>query len=263
LLSAAAWQSDRIVAPMEPGYAAFAGAFGGWTAAGAVLAAQHIAAPEFQPLSLSIEFLKGIGPGEVAWLPQEIRRTRSVQYLRVQTRQADADVATASLVFALRRHTDRIANVAAPRCAVPEALPRLALERVPVTWPERFDLRLAEGQLLQASTAMRSCQWTRFLDAQPLSHARLAALADATFPRIFFHYEQVARISTVTMSVHFHALTSEIERSGKDFVMLEAGSQAAQHGFFDQWVRIWSRAGELLATSTQLVWFDVPAKAGE
>ena len=42
-----------------------------------------------------------------------------------------------------------------------------------------------------------------------------------------------------------------------DFVLVEAAGQIARHGFFDQQVRIWSGAGSLLATSTQLARYDV------
>jgi acyl-CoA thioesterase len=108
---------------------------------------------------------------------------------------------------------------------------------------------------------MRSLVWTRFRDEQPLNAARLIALADASFPRIYYHYDAVVPISTVTISVHIHASVQAIEAISADFLLLEASSNGAQAGFFDQQVRLWSRNGDLLATSTQLVWFGVKSAA--
>jgi len=45
-----------LSAPMEPGFAAFKGAFGGWTAAHALLAAKRECSVGMQPISQSIDF---------------------------------------------------------------------------------------------------------------------------------------------------------------------------------------------------------------
>ena len=144
-----------------------------------------------------------------------------------------------------------------PRCAPPESLQTIAIDGGPVTWIKQYDMRPALGNLRQRSPQMRSLTWVRLSNDRNLSFVTLTALSDASFPRIFYHYDAPSPIATVTMSVHFHAAAADLAAIGGDFVLIEASNQLARDGFFDQHVRVWSRGGDLLATSTQLVWFDV------
>jgi acyl-CoA thioesterase len=264
MLEKITWQEApcELRAPMEPGFAAMKGAFGGWTAAHALLAAQRLlrhASPEelLTPLSLNTEFTKGIGEGVVAARPSLTSATRSTQFISVQTWHEDSLCALTSIVLARRRSTDRVESITMPTAAAPETLPVLPPLPIAVTWIERFDMRPVSGQLTRQAPAMRSLMWSRLKGEAPLGYDTLAALADANFPRIFYHYATPSPIATISMSVHFHASTQDLATVGTDFVLLEASNQIARDGFFDQQVRIWSRAGVLLATSTQLVWFDV------
>jgi acyl-CoA thioesterase len=251
-----------VEAPMEPGWAAFRGAFGGWTAAHALLAARRLA-PGLPPASLSIDYLTGIGPGMVRSSASLAHQTRSTRFVQVTTSQEDTPRALASVVLAARRPTARVEAVPPPDCAPPEALPRLQLGDSPVTWAERFDLRIAEGRLLQPNRRMRSRTWTRLEDSSPDPYATVAVLADASLPRIFFHFDRIVPIATVTMSVHFHATGDELAGALAGAVLLDASAQAAWDGFYDQQVRAWSREGALLATSTQLVRYDLPPPAAD
>ncbi len=257
----------ELRAPMEPGFAVFKGAFGGWTAALSLLAAQRLSARHsgdaaLTPLSLNIEYIKGFGEGSVAARPSVESASRSTHFMRVQTWHADALCAVSSVVLSRRRATARVESASMPPAAAPESLPSLASMpkpatwTTPVTWIERFDMRPVSGTLFQPAPAMGSLMWSRAANGRSLDHAGLAALADANFPRIFYHYGAPSPIATVTMSVHFHALAHDLEAVGSDFVLMQAHNSVARDGFFDQQVRIWSRAGVLLASSSQLVWFD-------
>lgn len=252
--------NGQLQAPMEPGYAAFKGAFGGWTAAHALLAAQSQVSVELQPAALSIDFLGAVGPGQVTSTPTLGQATRSAHFVSVQTAQLATPRANTSVLLALRRPTERIDAVTMPACPPAADLPRWTIDTGPNTWVQRFEMRCAHGRLLTPNVGLRSLTWTRLDDTSPSHHATVAAMADASFPRIYFHFAQVTPIATVTMSVHFHADEAELADALSDFVLVEASGHAARHGFFDQHVRIWSGAGALLATSTQLARYDLGAR---
>jgi acyl-CoA thioesterase len=252
------WADDgSLSAPMEPAFAAFRGAFGGWTAAHAVLAAARQSQPGMEPVSLSIDFLQGIEPGMVTSVAQAIHQTRSTSFMSVNTLQGGKLCAHSSVVMSKRRDTARAEGVQMPQCTAPEDTPALRIDPGPNTWVSSLDMRCAQGKLLHANPMMRSLTWTRMQDAPANPHATLAALADASIPRIFYHFNEVSPIATITMSVHFHCSATDMAQQLEDFVLIEASGQVAAEGFFDQQVRIWSRSGRLLGTSTQLVRYDI------
>ncbi|HPF25210.1 MAG TPA: thioesterase family protein [Steroidobacteraceae bacterium] len=257
------WLNDTtLVAAMDPAIAAFSGAFGGWVAAHALLAAERVVNdPDALPLSVNIDFLRGVVEGDVVSTGELVHSTRSLRFVQVATAQADGDCARTTAIFARRRHTDDVTSVAMPTCAAPESLEPIDASVVPVTWINSFDLRFASRAPGERSPAMRSLTWTRLKTERALDYAALLAIADTPLPRIFMHYAAQSKISTVTMSVHFHADRADLARIRHEFVLVEASNQAARHGYYDQLTRIWSRAGRLLATSSQLVWFNVPPGA--
>ena len=257
------WLNETtLVAAMDPAVAAFSGAFGGWVAAHALLAAQKAANdPEALPLSLSIDFLRAIGPGDVVSTGELVHSTRSLRFVQVATAQTEGDCAHTSAIFARRRATDDIASATMPACAPPEDLQPIPRDVAPVTWSGSFDLRRAAGGVGERSTGMRSLTWTRFKDERALDYAGLLAIADTPLPRISMHYAELSKISTITMSVHFHADEADLARVRQDFVLVEASNQSARNGYYDQLTRVWSRSRRLLVSSTQMVWFNVPPGA--
>lgn len=252
---------DTLIAPMDPSIAAYTGAFGGWVAAHALLAAVRVAAdPEADPLSVSIDFLRGIGPGEVASRAETLHATRSLRFLRVTTSQGTEQAAVSSVILARRRPTDIIDSVVSPKCALPESLQPVPTQGLPVTWVQQFDLRFAHGGPGTRSPEMRTLVWVRLRDRASLDYTRLIAIADTPLPRIFTHYGELSKISTVSLAAQFLANAAEVAALGNDFVLTEAWCTAARHGYYDQQTRVWSRAGQLLVSSSQVVWFNVAAK---
>ncbi len=267
--------------PTEAGYGTFLGAFGGWTCAAGVMAATELvnttAGTGREPLALTINFAGPVRDGLVALDPVIAAGTKSTSHVSLtvwsetladpsDTRdtnvRAPMPSATMSLVFAKRRAGDRIDVVPMPQAPAPDSVARANFANKQVSWPSQYDHRMVLGQPFKANAGMRSLTWTRNIDLAPLTFARLAAMADASLPRILFHYPAVSPISTVTMTVQFHCDAAELAAVGDDFVLVDAQAQAARHGHFDQHVRMFSRAGQLLATSTQLVWFDVQPALG-
>lgn len=252
-------QGVSLTAAMQPEYAAYAGAFGGWTAAQAMLASQQLAREGEEPIALTIDFQKAIGAGDAMAQASVINASKSTQFMRVETTQEDTLRTSASIIWSRRRETDRVSAIVFPDVRAAQDLQSLAVPSPENTWLQQFDMRHAHGMLFKRSEQMRSLIWTRFRDDQPLSVPRLTALADASVPRILYHYASPAPISTVTMTVYFHATAQEIEAIGNDFVLIDASASQAGGGYFDQQVKIWSQGGKLLATSSQLVWFNVQA----
>ncbi len=257
------WRApNQVVAPMDPQIAAFTGAFGGWVAAHALTAAARMVDDEAaDPLSMSIDFLRGIGPGEVVSSANLTHASRSVRFVRVTTTHDGVPAADSSVILARRRPTDSLTPAKCPPCAAPESLQPAPAAGLPVTWIRQFDLRFASGYPGERNADLRSLVWVRLHERRPLDFARLVAIADTPLPRIFLHYGAASRISTVTLAMQFHANRTDLAAVGDDFVLTESWCNAARHGYFDQQTRLWARSGELLGVSSQIVWFQVGGEA--
>ncbi len=253
--------ANSVVADMEPVYSVFKGAFGGWTAAHAYEAGQLLKAPDAEPISLTIDFIKGIPPGSVRSIAHPLSVGKSAQFIRVETFSGEVLVANTSVVFAKRRQTPLIESVEKPLCREPESIGEFVFPANElVGWPTQFHMRFVHGNLMQRSPELRSQVWIKFKDPQrPFDFQCLTALMDANFPRIFFYFNQTSPIATVSMTVQFHADAAELAQINHDFVLMDAHGSRASHGFFDQTVRMWSRNGKLLASSVQMVRYSESA----
>jgi len=60
---------------------------------------------------------------------------------------------------------------------------------------------------------------------------------------------------TVSMTVYFHAGGAQLAAVGTGWLKGQASAQAFRNGFFDQTAQVWSEAGQLLATTHQVVYF--------
>jgi acyl-CoA thioesterase len=262
LLKEFVWRDGALIAPMDPAIAAYTGAFGGWVAAHALLAATRSADDsEADPLSVSIDFLRGIGPGDVESRGETISSTRSLRFVRVLTTQGGELCAGSSIVLARRRPTDTLSPVAMPECAPPESLNPVPTTGLPVTWVSQYDLRFASGAPDRRQPELRTLVWVKQRDASALDYASLVAIADTPLPRVFMQYGTLSKITTVSMSVSFSANRDDLAAVTNSPVLVESWCTSGRHGYYDQQTRIWSRAGVLLATSSQIVWFNVSSGA--
>jgi acyl-CoA thioesterase len=251
------WQENTLIADHDPRYGVFSGTFGGWTAAHALIAAQKLAPPEQTPITLTVDFLKGIGPGSVQSAPQVRTQTKSTSFIDITTSQNDIACAHTSVITNRRRVTDSIAALAPPAVAFPESISASDFSHPIATWIDQYEMRFVKGTPLTRTPQMRSLAWMRESPVRAWTWAALAALADANLPRIFFHYDALTPIATVTMSVHFHIDAAALAALADDFLLVDASSAIAHAGLFDQTVRVWSRAGALVLSSTQIAVFNV------
>jgi acyl-CoA thioesterase len=101
----------------------------------------------------------------------------------------------------------------------------------------------------------RTQLWLRDNPPRPLDFASLTALADVFFPRIWRRRATLVPIGTVSMTVYFHADAALLAATGTGYLLGQAQAQAFRNGYFDQTAQLWNEAGDLLATTHQVVYY--------
>lgn len=129
-----------------------------------------------------------------------------------------------------------------------------------VEWIHRYDMRFIVGGLPPAWDGAedhnsRTQLWVRDNPARPLDFASLTALADVFFPRIWRRRATMTPIGTVSMTIYFHADEAQLQATGAGYLLGQAEAQAFRSGYFDQTAQLWNEAGELLATTHQVVYY--------
>lgn len=243
----------------HPAYANMVGPYGGITAAQALNAVLQSPARLGEPVSLTVNFCAALADGPFTALARAVRTNRSTQHWTVELQQAGEAVVTATVFTALRRETWADDEHRMPAAPAPETLPR-ARPAARVAWLERYEMRLVEGGMPvdwngaeHHDSATRL--WVRDDPPRALDHAALAALCDVFFPRIWRRRATPVPVGTVSMTVYFHADAAQLAATGSGFLFAQAQAQAFRGGYFDQAGQLWSRQGELLATTHQVVYF--------
>lgn len=244
----------------SPAYANMVGPFGGVSSSLLLNAAlQH---PDCQglPIALTVNFTAPMDDGEIAVLTRLVKANRSTQHWLVEAQQAGSVVALATAVFAERRATWSAPEAPAPQnLPAPHALPRLNMAGLPI-WTQRYDMRVIDGGMPKGLDGQQqadsySSSWVRDDPPRPMDFLSLAAVSDSFFPRIFLRRRRMMPVGTVSLTTYFHADQAMLAAQGEDYVLGVAHALAFRQGFFDQSAQIWSRAGELLASSHQIVYF--------
>ena len=238
------------------------GPFGGITAA--VLLQAVLLHPERlgMPVAFTVNFCAGVAEGAFEIIAKPARTNRSTQHWTIELTQGGAVVITATAVTAVRRTTFSSIESHAPLVTGANELPRAEVTTLP--WTQRYDMRSLTGHLptvwdgSEGDTLTQ--MWVRDAQQRPVDFASLTALADTFFPRVFLRRRTFVPIGTVSMTVYFHADAQELAALGhgvdtSDFVLGQAKAQCFFNGFFDHSAQLWSDAGQLLATTHQVVYF--------
>jgi acyl-CoA thioesterase len=245
------------------GYANMIGPFGGTTAAQALNAVLQHPLCLGEPLAFTCNFAVALAEGEFRLEAVPVRTNRSTQHWTVTLFQQDASgaegvVLTATAVTALRRTTWSAVESVMPAVEPPLTLPRASADPR-FEWLARFDMRLCAGgfpHVWDGAEADSVTQvWMRDDPPRPLDFCGLAARADAFYPRVWRRRALMTPAGTVSMTVYFHATASELAATGTGYLLGQAKAQSFFNGFFDQSVELWNEAGQLLATSHQIVYF--------
>jgi len=85
--------------------------------------------------------------------------------------------------------------------------------------------------------------------------ASLTAIADNFFPRIWLRRATQVPLGTVTLTVYYHAGPALLQSTGAGYVLCQAQGQGFRDGYLDQTGQLWNEAGDLLATTHQLMYY--------
>ncbi len=233
------------------------GPFGGITAAVMLQAVMQHPGRLGNPVSLTVNFCAGVAEGAFHISARPARTNRSTQYWTIELTQAGVVVITATAVTAVRRATFSSVESHMPVVTAVAQLSRSEAPRLP--WTQRYDMRALTGHLPAVWDGREgdtlSQMWVRDVQERQIDFASLTALADSFFPRVFLRRQTFVPIGTVSMTVYFHADADELSALGGDFILGQAEAQCFFNGFFDQSAQLWSKAGLLLATTHQVVYF--------
>ena len=255
--------ADTYLGATSPAYWNMVGPFGGYTAALAVRAVMLHPALLGEPVALTVNYAGATHEGAFTITATPMRTNRSTQHWVIQLSQTNAagesEVAmTATLMTAIRRDTWHANDMPMPSAPALSDTARDRRDGSPV-WLERYDMRFAHGAIpTQFDGRLGSSLtqlWMRDEPPRPLDFASLTAMADVFYPRIWLRRAALVAAGTVSMTTYFHASQAQLTQAGTGYLLGQAQAQAFRHGFFDQTAQLWSEAGTLLATSTQLVYY--------
>ena len=234
------------------------GPYGGWVAALMLKAVIHDQAPSrFEPVAFTVDFMKAPKEGAVV-----IRRTcdragRTASFWRVELEMADGTpCARALLTMAERRDTGVFSPETMPDVPRPDAVERFETTLLPVKWAHLYETRVVKGAMGGITPDTQSLVWVRDADRRPLDHVSMLALSDSPFPRLFLATGRPSNISTITMTTYLHASTAELQTIGSAHILADSRCARSVGGFYDQHTHFYSQAGDLVAASQQMVWYD-------
>ncbi|QXL83531.1 acyl-CoA thioesterase II [Comamonas sp. NLF-1-9] len=239
------------------------GPFGGVTAATLLQAVMQHPARLGEPLSLTVNYAGAVGEGPFEIRATAVRTTRSTQHWWLQLVQPDKDgqaqvMTTATAITALRRETWSASDLPMPEAPAPEACTQVE-QPIPVQWINRYAMRPVSGmpprQWDGAERDSLTRLWVRDAPERALDFAALAALCDVFYPRIWRRRALQVPAGTVSMTVYFHAGSALLAETGSGWLLAQARGQEYRGGFFDQTAQLWNQAGQMLATTQQIVYY--------
>jgi acyl-CoA thioesterase len=240
-------------------WANMVGPFGGITAAQALHAVLHHPERLGEPVALTVNFCAALADGAFEVEARPVRTNRSTQHWTLEMRQAGAVVLTGTAFTALRRETWAAEEHTMPQVPRPADVPRQT-GPARVEWVRRFDMRFIEGGYPASWDGIdhghsRTRLWMRSDPPRPLDFPLLTAFADIFFPRMWRRRSTFVPLGTVSMTVYFHADGAALDAAGDGFLLGQSQGQGFRKGYFDHAAQLWDEAGNLLATTHQVVYY--------
>lgn len=255
----------RFAGQPHPGYANFAGPYGGMTAAQVLQAVLMHPARLGEPVALTVNYGAALRDAPFFIDARPARTNRSTQHWLITLTQpgesgAPETMITATAVTGVRRRTWGTVDAAMP-ADVPRPRDVARLEAPSfVRWLERYEFRPVSGGFPTRwdggdSGGSVTRIWVRDAPARPLDFASLTALSDTFYPRLWLRRATMTPIATVSLTTYFHAGAAELAATGDGYVLGQARAQAFFNGYHDQSGALWNECGQLLATTHQIVYF--------
>ncbi|MGE0219783.1 acyl-CoA thioesterase [Mycolicibacterium sp.] len=241
----------------SPVWANMVGPFGGITAAVLLHAVEQHPDRLGQPLALTVNFTAPVADGDYDIAVKPIRTNRTTQHWTVELWQDGAVTTNATAVFGKRRDTWSDTEKPASPVPPPDEIRPTGLPGN-IVWANQFEMRYVEGPPavgVPPEPSSVTTLWVRDRAGRELDFASLAAMSDIFYPRVFLRRGSTSPAGTVSLTTYFHADAAELAAIDGDFILCRAYANRFSNGYFDQSGHLWSRAGELLATTHQLVYF--------
>jgi acyl-CoA thioesterase len=239
-------------------WANMVGPFGGVTAAVLLRAVEEQPERIGEPVSLTVNFAAPVADGDFDVAATAVRTNRTNQHWLVELSQDGVVKTNATAVFGTRRDTWSDTEVAPLQVPAPDEIAATSLPPM-VVWADNYEMRYVEGGIPEAgadpSPSSVTTLWVRDRRSRGLDFASLTALSDVFYPRVFLRRGQVSPAGTNSLTTYFHTDGDGLAKVGGDFILATAHANRFSGGYFDQSAQLWSRNGELLVTTHQLVYF--------
>lgn len=236
----------------------FNSAFGGWVAA-ATVKALHLSEPyRGEIISQHLQFISAVKADTLYALVILREQKRQTDFWSVVISDAPAGgrtLAVAEIVAGARRDHSLTYDSPLPAYKEPEKCVRMRNNPLSPRWLDRYELLLSSGKPFSKNPTPHSVMLIREDDQRPPDAVSIAAMLDASMPRVFFITDNARMASTLSMSSHIYASDAEIAEIGSDFMILEADSASVRHGLSNEEARLFRRDGLLIATSYQTAVF--------
>ena len=248
-------KNRQLIGHTTPAYKNTIGPFGGITAAAMLKAI--IVNPQVlgEPISLTVNFASAVQDGPYVLDARAVRTGRSTQHWFVSMLQNDEVVTTATAVFATRRETWGTTDLPFPK--MPDNMQPIDQSFMP-PWAQnyRFNYEAGKGPFASAeSTTSETLQMIREHPSRPLDFISLTAISDVFVPRIFIRRPKLVPVGTVSMTVYYHTDSNSLQQHGDGELIGQAQANRFFNRYADQSAAIWTPSGELLVTTTQIVYF--------
>jgi acyl-CoA thioesterase len=239
----------------DPSREASTGMFGGWTAALLLKAVLDDSRAEGDASAICVNYINRVVPGsDLILRTRPLGGSRSLTHWRSELLLAGTEdvAATASVILTRRRESDRFTEGAMPNVASPESLP---IVHPPPTFGATIDMRIASGSECFNQPTTRTIAWQREMTGRPLDAVQIVYLSDIGWPRVFAISPAPRPSSTITLSVYIHATATQFAAYGDDYVLCDMIGTRIEQSTVGSKASLWSRSGELFATTEQLCWF--------
>jgi acyl-CoA thioesterase len=239
----------------DPGREANTGMFGGWTAALLLKAVLEDVRAQGHASAISVNYINRVVPGsKLVVRTHPLGGSRSITHWRSELflEGSEEVAATATVILAQRRESDRFTEGAMPEVPAPETMP---IVHPPPTFGATIDMRIAAPAEAFNQLTTRSLIWQREMTSRPMDAVQIVYLSDVGWPRVFAISPAPRPSSTVTLSVYIHATASQLTACGSDYILCDMIGTRIEHATVGSKANLWSCSGELLATTEQLCWF--------